>query len=413
MSSEVVDWAAIRRAEVHRSVSTWQQPLPPAASPQRGAVLDRIVTQILALRPGRLRVGVDGLTAAGKTSFGHELAEQISGTGRPVLRASLDDFKRPWRERHRYDRESGKGYYRNAFDYPTARRLLLEPAGATGSGRCVLCAIDPLTQVDHSTVVTVAASDAVLIVDGVFAFRPELDDLWDYRIWLEIDPELSVRRGGERDGATAGSIHRDRYLVAERLYLAEVDPVSRVDVVVDNTDFAAPMITAEVTRGLPIVERPVVRLAVLDADDRLLLLHTREPRYPELGTWWELPGGGIEPDESYVDAAVRELAEETGIAVTPGHIGPARWRRRASFRYRASQRLQYETVATVRLTVSGPEIDESGRLDYEREDYFGYRWWPVTEVVSSAERFYPGRLPHVLRAFLDGEEIDEPYEFWS
>jgi hypothetical protein len=39
----------------------------------------------------------------------------------------------------------------------------------------VLCSIDLLTQVDHSAVVTPAASDAVLIVDGVFAFRPEIN----------------------------------------------------------------------------------------------------------------------------------------------------------------------------------------------------------------------------------------------
>ena len=52
-------------------------------------------------------MGIDGLTAAGKTSFGHELALQVSGRGRPVLRACLDDFKKPWRDRYRYERESG------------------------------------------------------------------------------------------------------------------------------------------------------------------------------------------------------------------------------------------------------------------------------------------------------------------
>jgi hypothetical protein len=124
---------------------------------------------------GRLRVGIDGLTASGKTSFGHELAEWISDAGRAVLRASLDDFKKPWRDRHLYDRESGEGYYRNAFDYAAVTQLLLEPAGDAGSGNCVLCSIDPLTQVDHSAVITPAAPDAVLVVDGVFAFRSEID----------------------------------------------------------------------------------------------------------------------------------------------------------------------------------------------------------------------------------------------
>jgi uridine kinase len=105
-----------------------------------------MAARILESGAGRLRVGIDGLTAAGKTSFGHELAERISSADRPVLRASLDDFKKPWSDRHLYDRESGEGYYRNAFDYAGDRRLLLEPAGPAGSGNCVLCSIDPLTR---------------------------------------------------------------------------------------------------------------------------------------------------------------------------------------------------------------------------------------------------------------------------
>ena len=212
-------------------------------------MLDHLAARILASGSGRLRVGIDGLTAAGKTSLGHELAERITCSGRPVLRASLDDFKKPWRDRHLYDRESGEGYYRNAFDYAAVTKLLLEPAGAGGSGECVLCSIDPLTQVDHSGVITPAASDAVLIVDGVFAFRPEINEHWELRIWLEVDPEVSVRRGVKRDedwaGSEAEAVHRDRYLVAERLYLAEVDPIGLVDVVIDNSDFSRPRIVLE------------------------------------------------------------------------------------------------------------------------------------------------------------------------
>jgi uridine kinase len=234
---------------VHRSVSTWQQPLPPAATPERAAVLDHVAKRILASGSGRLRVGIDGLTAAGKTSLGHELAERISRTGRPVLRASLDDFKKPWRDRHLYDRESGEGYYRNAFDYAAVTKLLLEPAGAAGSGDCVLCSIDPLTQVDHSAVITRAAPDAVLIVDGVFAFRPEINEHWEFRIWLDVDPKVSLRRGVGRDedwaGSEAEAVHRNRYHVSEQIYLAEVDPVRLVDVVIDNSDFDRPRIVLE------------------------------------------------------------------------------------------------------------------------------------------------------------------------
>jgi uridine kinase len=212
-------------------------------------VLEKVAARILRAGVGRLRVAIDGPTAAGKTSFGHELAEKISSAGRPVLRASLDDFKKPWRNRHLYDRESGEGYYRNAFDYETVTRLLLEPASAAGSGNCALCSIDPLTQIDHSALITWAAPDAVLIVDGVFAFRPEINDHWEVRVWLRVNPQTSLERGAERDQSWAGSaaeaVHRDRYLVAERLYVDEVDPIRLADVVIDNSAFDRPTIVLE------------------------------------------------------------------------------------------------------------------------------------------------------------------------
>ncbi|WP_030579403.1 hypothetical protein [Streptomyces anulatus] len=234
----------IDAASVRHSPSTWQQPCPAPASVERSALTEALAERVLAVGPGRLLVGIDGFTAAGKTSFGHELAERIAASGRPVLRATLDDFKNPWKDRHLYDRESGEGYYRNAYDYDAAKRLLLDPARSPEAASCALCSIDPLTQENHAADTAPLAPDSVLIVDGVFAFRPEIDAYWDFRVWMDVDAELSVSRGAERDrnwaGSDAEAIHRDRYLVAERLYLDEVDPLPRMDAVVDNTDFARP-----------------------------------------------------------------------------------------------------------------------------------------------------------------------------
>lgn len=164
---------------------------------------------------------------------------------------------------------------------------------------------------------------------------------------------------------------------------------------------------------LPLVERSVVRLVVLDTTEKVLLFHTRDPTYPELGTWWELPGGGIEPDETYVDAAVRELREETGLVVEAALVGQPTWRRRATFRYRGERRLQYEVVVTVHLSLPTPQLDGANRVGFEDEDYFDHRWWSLADVATTPDRCYPGRLPELLVRFLAGDDIDEPFEHWS
>jgi 8-oxo-dGTP pyrophosphatase MutT (NUDIX family) len=164
---------------------------------------------------------------------------------------------------------------------------------------------------------------------------------------------------------------------------------------------------------LPVVERHAVRVVMLDAADRLLLFRAREATYPELGEWWELPGGGIEDGETFREAAARELLEETGLRVRPDAIGPATWRRAATYRHRGTRRLQHEVVALTRLSLERPHVDEGGQLRHELEDYLSWRWAPLGEVVGSPERFYPGRLPELLPALLAGDAVDEPFERWS
>ena len=160
------------------------------------------------------------------------------------------------------------------------------------------------------------------------------------------------------------------------------------------------------------LERSCVRVVLRDRAGRILLfravLASRAAEH-----WWELPGGGIEPGESYQQAAVREIREETGLEISAAQVGPPRWRRSATWTARGVRRLQHEVVVLVQLDADAPPVTDGGRTAEELEEYVGSRWWAVADILASAERFYPGRLPELLPAFLVGAELTEPFERWN
>lgn len=160
------------------------------------------------------------------------------------------------------------------------------------------------------------------------------------------------------------------------------------------------------------LERDAVRVVLTDAAGRILLFHAVTEDVGPAG-WWELPGGGIDGEESYLEAAVREVREETGFDLDPAAVGPPSWRRDSTWRSRGLRRLQHEVVVTARVPGHRPAISVHGRTRFEHEVYVGERWWEVADILASAARFYPGRLPELLPCFLAGESIDEPFEHWN
>jgi 8-oxo-dGTP pyrophosphatase MutT (NUDIX family) len=159
------------------------------------------------------------------------------------------------------------------------------------------------------------------------------------------------------------------------------------------------------------VERDAVRVVLADAGARVLLFHMVTREVP--GGWWELPGGGIDPGESYREAAVREIREETGLVLDPAQVGPPTWRRDTTWCSRGIRRLQHEVVVLAQVAADQPPVGDGGRSPTEIEDYETHQWWDVPEIIRSQDRFYPSRLPELLPRFLAGEEIDEPFEYWD
>lgn len=59
---------------------------------------------------------------------------------------------------------------------------------------------------------------------------------------------------------------------------------------------------------------PVVRVFVLDSEERVLLVKTRHKKTG--GYYWIAPGGMIEKGEYSREAAIREVKEETGLDIS-------------------------------------------------------------------------------------------------
>lgn len=187
-----------------------------------------------------LRVAVDGRSAAGKTTLANVLAGELRHrTARTVVRAELDYFMRMVEDRDAYPYDSPESYYLDTWDYPAIRAQLLIPLGPSGGRRYRANPRDP-----EET----APNDAILLADGVFLQRPELDEHWDLRIYLDVELGESLRRGVDRDRHWMGSPaeaerrYRTKYLPGEERYLAEVRPRDRAQIVVDAMDPARPRI---------------------------------------------------------------------------------------------------------------------------------------------------------------------------
>jgi uridine kinase len=207
------------------------------------ATTGELAARLLAVAADHpLRVAIDGRSAAGKTTLANALGEAVrAASARTVIRVELDNFMKMVADRNAYPYDSPESYYLDAWDYPVIRAGLLIPLGPGGDRRYWTGPLDrPRT----------APDDAILLADGVFLQRPELDRFWDVRIYLDIGLEESLRRGVDRDrhwmggAAEAERRYRTKYLPGEQRYLAEVRPLERAQIVVDTTDPTHPRIIA-------------------------------------------------------------------------------------------------------------------------------------------------------------------------
>ena len=155
------------------------------------------------------------------------------------------------------------------------------------------------------------------------------------------------------------------------------------------------------------LRRPAARVVLLDKANRVFLMHGSDPMRPEKGTWWEIPGGGIEPGETSQEAAARELYEECGFRDVK--VGPCIWTQYVEFDF-AMYHFKSDESIHIALTSESSEWNPQGLEALEAAAFEDAQWWSIDDLVAAKVQTLPNRLLEFLPDIIAGNIPAEPID---
>ncbi|WP_299876633.1 RNA pyrophosphohydrolase [uncultured Sulfitobacter sp.] len=145
--------------------------------------------------------------------------------------------------------------------------------------------------------------------------------------------------------------------------------------------------------------RPCVGVMVLNAEGEVFVGQRTDRNYDA----WQMPQGGVDPGETPVQAALRELGEETGISPDlvevvaeteqwlpydlPHDLVAKLWKGR----FRGQEQKWFL------LRFNG--TDDQVNIETEHQEFSTWRWMPVYELVENIVPFKRDVYVAVLKAF--------------
>jgi hypothetical protein len=189
-------------------------------------LVGELVDLLVSREPdSRLRVAIDGPSAADPAGLADALVDPLRAYGRPVVRVRTADFLRPASLRLEFGRHNPDSFYAGWFDEAGLAREVLEPAGPGGSGRVLTRLWNAATDRAARDPYQGLGPGAVVLVSGPLLLGGGLT--FDVTVHLEVSAAALDRRTPPDEQWT---------LPAYKRYAEEVDPAGFADVVVRLDD---------------------------------------------------------------------------------------------------------------------------------------------------------------------------------